>query len=135
MAPMSSTGLMFPKTTAKKKRQQHPKSIMHRKEDRTCYLCILIDGSWKIHGYLEEHHIFFSKKQRPLSEQYGLKVYLCPFHHRTGPLAVHKARKYRRLLEAKGQQAFEELYGHKKFMEVFGENYWYEEEMEIVDGL
>lgn len=120
---MDKSGLMFPKSGKGKRRRQHQKSILQSKADRKCYLCILLEGNWTTYTYLEEHHIFFSKHQRALSEKYGLKVYLCLSHHRNGPLAVHNNQKYRRMLEAKGQQAFEALYGHKRFMEVFGENY------------
>lgn len=70
---------------------------------------------------------FFSKKLRPMSEEYGLKVYLCHRHHREDPEAVHQNWRNRRILEAQGQQAFEEIYGHEKFMKVFGQNYIFEE--------
>lgn len=120
---MDKDGLMFPKQQKRKKHRRHPKSILQDKADKKCYLCILMEDDWSTYPCLEEHHIFFSKHQRALSEQYGLKVYLCPHHHRIGPLAVHNNQKCRRKLEAKGQQAFEALYGHERFMEVFGENY------------
>ena len=114
---------MFPKPAKQKKRKNHPKSILQNEEDGSCYLCVLLEDCWAVYSYREEHHIFFSKHQRALSEEYGLKVRLCLRHHRNGPLAVHNNQKYRRLLEKKGQQAFEALHGHEKFMEVFGENY------------
>ncbi len=120
---MDKSGLMFPKSGNRKKCRKHQKSIIQNKEDRKCYLCILLEDNWTTYTYLEEHHIFFSKHQRALSEKYGLKVYLCPYHHRIGPLAVHNNQKYRRILEARGQQAFEAVYDHNKFMEIFGENY------------
>lgn len=119
---------MFPKEgTKKKRRRAHPASIMHRKEDGTCFLCMLLEGNFQVYGYREEHHVFFSGHQRALSEEYGLKVYLCYRHHREGPEAVHNNKRYRRMLEALGQQAFEERYGHKKFMEIFQKNYIYED--------
>ena len=90
-------------------------------------LCALLEDNWRPCGYREEHHVFFSAHQRQLSEEYGLKVYLCLRHHREGPMAAHQNQKVRRLLEAQGQQAFEERYGHKKFMEIFGQNYIFEE--------
>ena len=124
----SSSGLMFPKEgTKKKRRRAHPASIMHRKEDGTCFLCMLLEGNFQVYGYREEHHVFFSGHQRALSEEYGLKVYLCYRHHREGPDAVHNNKRYRRMLEAEGQKAFEERYGHKKFIEIFQENYIYED--------
>ena len=118
---MSSSGLMFPKEGPKKKRRRaHPASIMHRKEE-------LLESDFRIYGYREEHHVFFSGHQRAISEEYGLKVYLCYRHHREGPEAVHNNKRHRRMLEALGQQAFEERYGHKKFMEIFQKNYIYED--------
>lgn len=122
------SGLMFPKPgPKKKKRRHHPASIMQRKEDGYCYLCALLEDNWKPCRYREGHHIFFSKKLRPMSEEYGLKVYLCRRHHREEPEAVHQNWRNRRILEAQGQQAFEEIYGHEKFMKVFGQNYIFEE--------
>lgn len=121
-------GLMFPKTgTTKKKRRSHPDSILQRKEEGYCYLCAMLRDDWRACSR-EEHHIFFSAHQRQLSEEYGLKVYLCSRHHREGKEAVHQNQKIRRMLEARGQQAFEAKYGHKKFIEVFGRNYIMERE-------
>lgn len=115
---------MFPKTgPQKKKRRSHPASIMQKKEEGYCYLCALLENNWRPCGYREEHHVFFSAHQKPLSEEYGLKVYLCRRHHREGPDAVHQNQRNRRILEAQGQQAFEAKYGHKKFMEIFKKNY------------
>lgn len=100
---------MFPKEGPKKKRRRaHPASIMHRKEDGTCFLCMLLENNFQTYGYREEHHVFYSGHQRDISEEYGLKVYLCYRHHREGPEAVHNNKQYRRKLEALGQQAFEE---------------------------
>lgn len=117
------SGLMFPKEPEKKKRRHHPKSILHQKEEGTCYLCLLLGEQRCRYSRLEEHHIFFSGHQRYLSEEYGLKVYLGIWHHRVGPEAVHNNKRNRRLLEAKGQQAFEERYGREKFIQIFGRNY------------
>ena len=123
------SGLMFPKTgPQKKKRRSHPDSIMQKKEKGYCYLCELLEDNWRPCGYREEHHVFFSAPQKPLSEEYGLKVYLCRRHHRESPDAVHQNWKNRRMLETKGQQAFEAKYGHKKFMEVFMKNYLLKED-------
>ena len=123
------SGLMFPKTgPQKKKRRSHPDSIMQKKEKGYCYLCALLEDNWRPCGYREEHHVFFSAHQKPLSEEYGLKVYLCRRHHRESPYAVHQNRKNRRILEAQGQKEFEKRYGHKEFMEVFKKNYLFEED-------
>ena len=118
-------GLMFPKAKEKKKRIHHPKSILHSKESKTCYLCMLLHGDNRKHSSLQEHHIF-DGPNRIYSEEYGLKVYLCIPHHLNGfgPEAVHGNMEIMRLLHQKGQQAFEEKCGSRKqFIETFGRNY------------
>ena len=86
---MNQEGLMFPKTQKKrKKKMKHPKSIIHEKNG-TCYLCMLLDGNYKKHLLLDEHHIF-GGPNRIHSEENGLKVWLCLDHHTMGSLAVHR---------------------------------------------
>lgn len=120
---MDQTGLMFPKSGKKKKQNKHSKSIMHRKETRTCFLCALMDDNWGEKTYLEEHHVIPGNPGRQLSEEYGLKVYLCPNHHRTGENAVHNNALIMKRLQASGQQAFEETYPGLNWMDIFGKDY------------
>lgn len=96
------------------------KSIIQ--SEKICYFCGAV-------GNLESHHIFFGEKNRKWSEKYGLKVWLCHYHHRDNVNGIHGlAVQNRKHLEKIGQEAFEEKYGHKKFMDVFGRNYIGEEE-------
>ena len=96
------------------------KSIMQTKDGR-CYLCQMLgDYSEKI---TEEHHCIFGMGKRKLSEKYGLKVYLCPEHHRTGKTAVHNNAKIANFLKDKAQQAYEDYYNENDFMVKFGRNY------------
>lgn len=115
-------GMLFPKEPKKKKRIRHPKSILHSKESKTCYLCGALHDDWSRKNDLEEHHIF-GGPNRILSEIYGLKVYLCPNHHLYGHEAVHYNKKIRQQLQAEGQQAFEREYPKKDFQKIFGRNY------------
>lgn len=117
---INTAGLAYPKKAAKKKRKKHPKSIIPQTPG-ACYLCSTekMDARQQ---YTEEHHIFDGPR-RALSEEYGLKVRLCPQHHRIGPQAVHNDAKRMRLLQRIGQMAFEQEYGHEKFMEIFGKDY------------
>lgn len=55
------------------------KSIIQTKKE--CFECMSYSN-------LEEHHIFFGIANRKLSEQDGLKVWLCYNHHR-GTNGVH----------------------------------------------
>lgn len=90
------------------------KSIIQDKKE--CLIC----GSWMV----EDHHIFFGVGKRPLSEKYGLKVWLCNRHH-TGSAGVHS--KHGHILDQKlkklGQQAFEHKYPDLEFLKVFGKSY------------
>lgn len=88
--------------------------IQHEKQ---CLVC----GSWNI----EDHHIFFGVSKRPLSEKYGLKVWLCPTHHR-GTQGVHGRDGHKLDMELKqlGQKSFEYHYGDRdEFIKLFGKSY------------
>lgn len=87
--------------------------IQNHKE---CLIC----GSWNI----EDHHIFFGQANRKLSEKYGLKVWLCPTHHR-GTIGVHgrDGHKLDMQLKELGQKAFEWEHTRDEFIKTFGRNY------------
>jgi len=106
------------------KKVKKRKSIMHGR-DGTCYMCMKIHDDFSYHRVLHEHHVFGGVANRPLSEKYGLKVYLCLDHHETGPEAVHfnPDPGFRRWLQAEGQKAFERTYPEMDFLEIFGKNY------------
>ena len=97
-------------------------SIMHRKDDGTCYLCMMLNSDYQRRDNLEEHHVFMGPNRRK-SEQYGLKVYLCHEHHTEGKEAVHRNYETCRKLQQEGQQAFERVYPYKDFLRIFGKNY------------
>lgn len=99
------------------------RSIMHSKDDRTCYLCMLLRDDYSARVDLQEHHAMPGTANRRLSERYGLKVYLCVEHHLVGPEAVHNNIRLLRLLQENAQMAFERRYSHEKWMEVFGRNF------------
>lgn len=100
------------------------RSIIQDKEEHYCYLCALLEGrAWQQSMILEEHHIMFGIKWRRKSEHYGLKIYLCQEHHRTGKNAVHRDKDTRILTQKIAQYAFEKKYGHEKWMQEFGKNF------------
>lgn len=90
------------------------KSIIQDKKE--CIVC----GSWNV----EEHHIYFGVAKRKLSEDYGLKVWLCPTHHR-GTNGVHGKNGHKLDTELKqlGQKAFEWNHTREEFIKIFGRNY------------
>lgn len=73
--------------------------------------------------YVEDHHVFFGTANRKLSEKYGLKLWLCPKHHRTGPEAVHLNRAVDLEYKAMAQLAFEETHTREEFRQIFGKSY------------
>lgn len=85
--------------------------LQKRKE---CLIC-------KTPHNLHEHHVF-EGCYRQASEKYGLTVWLC-FKHHTGDEGIHFNTKLDRQLKAKAQKAFEQIYGHEKFMQIFKKNY------------
>lgn len=89
------------------------KSIVQ--SEKRCYICGTCQN-------LERHHIFMGP-DRKLSEKYGLTVYLCHMHHNEPPDGAHFNENTKRWLQRVGQMAFEQEYGHEKFMELFTRNY------------
>lgn len=88
--------------------------------DKVCFIC----GRNGNGDRLEQHHIF-NGANRKLSEQLGLKVYLCGDKcHRNGPLSVHKCYTSNKALKKLGQTKYEELYGSRaEFIGQFGKSY------------
>lgn len=99
------------------------KSIMHNKQDGTCYLCMKLNKDYDRRTRLEEHHAVLGNPGRKQAEHYGLKVYLCTQHHREGPEAVHNNKANLRLVQQEAQKAFEKKHSHEKWMAAFGRNY------------
>lgn len=119
---MGTEGLKFPKQQMKRKRKKHKASILHEKAAGTCYLCVCLHGDYRIHRYLEEHHIF-GGPARNVSEAEGLKVYLCLEHHRAGPEAVHTNATVKQILQQEAQKKFERTHSREEFMNLVGRNY------------
>lgn len=107
--------------------QQSERSVrsttIQEKGDKRCYLCMILNEDYRVHPYTEEHHIVFGSGRRALSEEYGLKVNLCPAHHRDGPEAVHNNHENAELLMKEAQERFEDVFPDLNWMEIFGKNY------------
>lgn len=99
------------------------KSILHNKKDRTCYLCMMLHGDDSRKDNLHEHHVIHGWANRRLSEKYGLKVYLCIYHHEIGKEAVHQNAEINQMLREQAQRAFEDQWPEEDFTKVFGKNY------------
>lgn len=80
-------------------------------ERQGCYIC----GR----APTEEHHIFGGVADRPLSEKYGLKVNLCPYHHRDSKGGAHFNQTLMEQLKKKGRESFEREYPTLDFERIF----------------
>lgn len=105
------------------------KSILHNKKDRTCFLCMMLHNDDIPKADLQEHHVIHGWANRRLSEKYGLKVYLCLYHHEIGREAVHQNADINKMLKAYAQRAFEKKWPEKDFYLIFGKNYVLEAEI------
>ncbi|QDW74384.1 hypothetical protein FND36_10285 [Lachnospiraceae bacterium KGMB03038] len=113
-------GLMFPKPGKKKRRKKHGKPLIFTESGR-CFLCEA-EGIKK-HQETERHHVLYGAGQRTISEAEGFVVDLCPYHHRTGPKAVHNCRETREYLCRLFQAEYEKTHTRAEWMEKAGRNY------------
>lgn len=88
-------------------------SILHFEKE--CYLCMKQFG-------LERHHVMAGVANRKLAEKYGLWVWLCHDCHTGNGGAQYDAEIGKRLKQD-AQRAFEQRYGHERWMETFRKNY------------
>ena len=89
------------------------KSIISDKQE--CFIC------HSTHN-LQMHHIFFGTANRKLSEENGLKVWLCWDCHEGGN-GVHHNRELDLWHKKMAQKKFEETHSREEFMKIFGKNY------------
>lgn len=96
------------------------KSILQSTKE--CYVCRQL-YCVSTRRALEDHHIFGGAR-RPISERYGLKVWLCQGHHnRSNEYSAHFDPELRRFLHEAGQAAFVERYGPERWTAEFGKDY------------
>ena len=88
-------------------------SIIQR--DRSCFLCGKVVN-------LERHHIFAGVANRPISESYGLWVYLCHECH-TGKNGAQYNKEKGLKLKREAQEAFQSIYGRKLWMQLIRKDY------------
>ena len=89
------------------------KSIIQEKKE--CYVCKMTLG-------LHSHHIF-GAANRKKSEQHGLKVWLCGYHHNLSNMGVHFYKPLDIKLKRLAQEKYEETHTREEFMREFGRNY------------
>lgn len=83
--------------------------------ERVCYIC----GSPDV----VVHHVFGGTANRPISDEEGCWIYLCPPHH-TGREGVHFNRAMDLRVKQLCQERWEELNGGREaFRAKFGKSY------------
>lgn len=91
------------------------KSIMQK--EKMCWVCGTTIA-------LHEHHCIYGTANRKKSEQYGLKVWLCPPHHNMSDEGVHFNKEFDTALKQEAQRYFEETHGTRDdFRREFGRSY------------
>ena len=86
--------------------------IQERKE---CYFCGKLT-------HLERHHVFGGVANRPISEKYGLTVWLCHNCH-TGNNGAQYDKMKNLHLKQDAQFAFERNHTRSEWMKLIGKNY------------
>lgn len=71
---------------------------------------------------LHVHHVF-GGPNRKHSDKYKLTIRLCGVHHNLSNYGIHFNKDLDLFVKKIAQENFEEIYGHKKFMEIFKKNY------------
>jgi len=89
------------------------KSIIQN--EKFCYVCGTTYG-------LEEHHVIGGTANRKQSEKYGLKVWLCPEHHR-GNSGVHFNKERDLEIKKLAQETFEREHTREEFRAIFGKSW------------
>ena len=73
---------------------------------------------------LHSHHVFEGTANRRKSEQYGLKVWLCPYHHNMSDYGVHFNKTLDRHIKQIAQAYFETHIGDRElFRKEFGKSF------------
>jgi len=82
---------------------------------KACYFCGRIND-------LERHHIFAGTANRPISEKYGLWVYLCHNCH-TGKAGAQYDKEKNLKLKQEAQRTFEKDHSRVEWMNLIRKNY------------
>lgn len=96
------------------------RSVIQR-DETYCYICKEKYGIDALQP-TEEHHVF-GGPLRAISEKNGLKVRLCPRHHREGPEAVHKCQEMNRWLQKRAQIQYLQSHTKQDWMRMMHRDY------------
>lgn len=82
--------------------------------------CLVCGTTYNLHS----HHCLHGTANRKQAEKYGLKVWLCAYHHNMSNEAVHFNKEFDTYLKKLAQVHFEKKHGSREeFRKVFGKSY------------
>lgn len=90
------------------------KSILQ--EEKECLVC-------KTTQNLHEHHVFEGTANRKISEQTGLKIWLCAYHHNMSNDGIHFNKELDLSVKRMAQEKFEETHTREEFRSLFGKSW------------
>ena len=106
---------MIEKPKPSRRKRQHKDSILQDKKE--CFQTHRNDN-------LHEHHIYFGKGQREISEANGFKVWLTgEWHNQDSRIDVHHNHELDLFLKRICQEKFEESHTREEFVGLIGRNY------------
>lgn len=91
------------------------KSIISNEKE--CFIC---GTRLKLH----KHHCIHGSSNRKNSEEFGLWIYLCDFHHNASIEAVHFNHSFDVMVKKYAQMVFENKIGtREEFRQIFGKSF------------
>ena len=91
------------------------KSVLQTNKE--CWVCGRTEN-------LHSHHIFGGTANRKISERYGLKIWLCYYHHNGSNEGIHFNKALDIRAKQMAQSYFEANIGNRDlFIREFGKNY------------
>ena len=69
--------------------------------------------------FSELHEVFYGNPDARLSQDYGMQVRLCAYHHRDSREGVHHNRELDLKLKVEYYKKFQVMYPHLRFEDIF----------------
>lgn len=105
---------MISKPPKERRKRHHKDSILQTEKE--CFVTGRTDN-------LHEHHIYFGRGQREISEASGFKVWLTGTKHNESNQGVHFNKEFDLYLKRICQEKFEETNSRAEFMQLIGRSY------------
>lgn len=90
------------------------KSILQ--ESKQCWVC------GKTYD-LAEHHVFEGTARRKQSEKYGMKIWLCHYHHNMSDEGIHFNKELDIEVKQMAQRKFEETHTRSEWRQAFNKSW------------